>query len=131
MQDISAKLAERRNVLADFTGTLAAACVNLEGGGAFIVDGQIVLHYLVSDATRSKEVLDIAGLGPATVSDVIILRLKQAVPGQLALLARRFADADVNISVQYSDHDNNLVLVVSSCEAAAAEAVAAAWRTDA
>ena len=39
-------------------------------------------------------------------------RLRQDVPGQLGKLTRRMAEAGVNIEVLYSDHANQLILVV-------------------
>jgi hypothetical protein len=41
------------------------------------------------------------------------------------MLARRMADAGVNIEVQYSDHDHQLVLVVD--DVSRAREVADAW----
>ena len=43
---------------------------------------------------------------------MLIQKLRQGEPGQLGKLAQRMAAAGVNIEVQYSDHDHNLVLVV-------------------
>jgi hypothetical protein len=60
--------------------------------------------------------------------DVIVQRLKQDVPGQLGKIARRMADAGVNIEVQYSDHDNQLILVVD--DLAKARAVSKAWMNE-
>ena len=51
----------------------------------------------------------------------------RAEPGQLGKIARRMADAGVNIEVQYSDHDHQLILVVD--DLARAREVAAAWAT--
>ena len=48
--------------------------------------------------------------------DVVVQRLKQAVPGQLGQLTRRMAEAGVNIEVLYSDHDHQLILVVDDVE---------------
>ena len=55
----------------------------------------------------------------------MIVRLKQAVPGQLGKIGRTMADAGVNIEVQYSDHDNQLILVVDNIEKG--RAVSDAW----
>ena len=57
--------------------------------------------------------------------EVVVQRLKQAVPGQLGQLTRRMADAGVNIEVLYSDHDHQLILVVDNVDLA--REVSAAW----
>jgi len=43
-------------------------------------------------------------------------RLRQDEAGQLGKIARRMADAGVNIEVLYSDHENRLILVVDDYE---------------
>ena len=62
------------------------------------------------------------------VRDVVVQRLKQAVPGQLGLLTRRMAEAGVNIEVLYSDHDHQLILVVD--DVARAREVADSWQRE-
>ena len=104
---------------------LGRAGVSVEGGGAFVVDGKGVGHFLVQDGNAAREALEEAGLVVVAVRDVVTLRLAQAVPGQLGLLTRRMADAGVSIEVLYSDHDHRLILVVDQVEAA--RAVAATW----
>jgi hypothetical protein len=42
----------------------------------------------------------------------VVQRLHQGRPGQLGMLTRRMAEAGVNIEVVYSDHANQLILVV-------------------
>jgi hypothetical protein len=79
----------------------------------------------VDDGERARVALEAAGIRVLAVRDVIVQRLKQAVPGQLGLLTRRMADAGVNIEVLYSDHDHRLVLVVDDLERA--RAVSDAW----
>jgi len=86
-----------------------------------------VAHFLVDDAARAHQALEVAGIAPVTIHDVIMLRLRQAVPGQLGLLAARMAEAGVNIAVQYSDHDRHLVLVLSAEHTTAAQKVADTW----
>ena len=66
-----------------------------------------------------------AGIQVVRIREVVVLRLRQGVPGQLGLLCRRMADAGVNIEVQYSDHANQLILVVDDVEAA--KRVASEW----
>jgi len=56
---------------------------------------------------------------------VLVQRLRQDVPGQLGKLTRRMAEAGVNIEVLYSDHANQLILVVD--DPARGRAVSEEW----
>ena len=58
------------------------------------------------------------GIRVVEENDVVVQRLHQEMPGQLGMIARRMADAGVNIKVQYSDHDHRLILVVDDIERA-------------
>lgn len=125
--DIEVALPDRAGALAQFGETLGAAGVSLEGGGVFTVGGTGVAHFLVEDAAGARAALEAVGLAPVTVSPVVTLRLDQGTPGQLGLVGRRMADAGINIQTQYSDHHNNLVLVVPDDQHEHAAAVATAW----
>ena len=126
-QDIGLELPDRPGALADFGQVLGRAGVSLEGGGVFTHGGVGVTHFLVDDAPAARRALEAAGLGPVEVTDVVTLRLQQAVRGQLGLLARRMCDAGVRILAQYSDHEGNLVLLVPDEHTAVARAVADGW----
>lgn len=125
MFDVSIELPGRPGSLARFGEALGAAGVSLEGGGVFTVDGVGHAHFLVEDGETARAALEQAGLGTATVRPVLIRRLKQEVPGQLGAIARALGDAGVNIETQYSDHANQLVLVVDDMETA--ERVTSDW----
>ena len=56
---------------------------------------------------------------------MIIQKLRQDVPGQLGMFCRKLADAGVNILTQYSDHSNQLIIVVDNYEKA--KKVSAVW----
>lgn len=130
-QDIGLTLPDRPGALADFGQALGGAGVSLEGGGVFTVAGAGVAHFLVDNAAAAQLALEGVGLGPVVISEVVTLRLRQAVSGQLGLLARQMADAGVNIALQYSDHDGNLIVVVPPDHATAAYGVASAWAREA
>ncbi len=125
--DIEVLLPDRPGALADFGETLGAAGVSLEGGGLFTHRGCGIAHFLVDDADRARMALEARGIGPVAVHEVVTLRLDQDVPGQLGTLARVMADAGIGILVQYSDHDNRLVLVVAPDQHAACELIAREW----
>ena len=125
MKDVAIELDDRPGSLARMGEVLGRAGVSIEGGGAWVVDGKGVAHFLFADGERARAALEAAGLTVLAVRDVVVQRLKQAVPGQLGLLTRRMAEAGVNIEVLYSDHDHQLVLVVD--DVARGRAVAEEW----
>lgn len=88
------------------------------GGGVWVHDGNGIAHFLFEDGHRAQDVLENAGIRVSAVRDVVVQRLKQAVPGQLGQLTRRMAEAGVNIEVMYSDHDHQLILVVDDVDKA-------------
>jgi hypothetical protein len=125
MQDVAIDLANRPGALAEMGEALGQAGVSIEGGGAFVVDGRGVAHFLFSDGEAARKALEAVGIKVLAVRDVVVQRLNQGQPGQLGKLTRRMAEAGVNIEVLYSDHDNQLVLVVDNL--AAGRAVAEEW----
>lgn len=84
-----------------------------------------VAHFLFADGAAARQALEAAGLQVLAEREALVQRLKQDVPGQLGLLARRMAEAGVNIEVLYSDHAHQLILVVD--DLARGREVSAAW----
>ena len=125
MQDVAIALENRPGALAEMGEALGRAGVSIEGGGAFVVDGQGVAHFLFANGEAARNALEAAGITVLAVRDVVVQRLNQGKPGQLGKLTRRMAEAGVNIEVLYSDHDHQLILVVDNV--AAGRAVAEAW----
>ena len=112
MKDLAIALENRPGALAEMGEALGRAGVSIEGGGAWVVGNEGVAHFLFHDGTAARRALEAAGIRVVAEREVVVQRLKQAVPGQLGQLTRRMADAGVNIEVLYSDHDHQLVLVV-------------------
>ena len=129
MKDVSIALENRPGALAAMGEALGRAGVSIEGGGAWVVGKEGAAHFLFADGDAAKAALEAAGIRVLAVRDVVVQRLKQAVPGQLGKLTRRMAEAGVNIEVLYSDHDHQLVLVVD--DVARGREVAAAWAAEA
>ncbi len=127
MKDLAILLDDSPGALARMGAALGGAGVSVEGGGAWVVGGQGVAHFLIADADEAaaRVALSDAGIAVPAVRDVIVQRLRQDVPGQLGLLCRRMADAGVNIEVLYSDHASQLILVVD--DVVAGRAVSEAW----
>jgi hypothetical protein len=128
MKDLAIALDNRPGALADMGQALGKAGVSVEGGGAWVVSGKGVAHFLFEDGTAARQALENAGIKVLAEREVVVQRLKQAVPGQLGQLARRMGDAGVNIEVMYSDHNNQLILVVDNVEKA--RAVSKSWASE-
>jgi hypothetical protein len=107
---------------------LGRAGVSIEGGGAWVMNGRGIAHFLFEDGAAARKALEAAGIRVLAVRDVVVQRLHQGVPGQLGKLTRRMGEAGVNIEVLYSDHDHQLILVVD--DPVKAQAVADGWESE-
>jgi hypothetical protein len=125
MKDLAIELENRPGALAEMGEALGRAGVSVEGGGAWVMDGRAVAHFLFEDGEGARRALEAAGIRVLAQHDVVVQRLNQTEPGQLGKIARRMADAGVNIEVVYSDHAHQLILVVD--DLVAGRAVSAAW----
>jgi hypothetical protein len=125
MTDLAIALENRPGALADMGEALGRAGVSIEGGGAWMVGDGVVAHFLFKDGVAARAALEVARIKVLAAREVVTVRLKQGIPGQLGKLTRLMADAGVNIEVQYSDHAHQLILVVDNIEAA--REVAGAW----
>lgn len=126
MFDVAIRLENRPGAMAEMGEALGAAGVSVEGGGGWVVDGKAIMHFLFEDGEAARRALLDAGMEVLEVREVLVQKLKQDVPGQLGMIARRMSDAGVNIEVVYSDHANQLILVVNDFEKG--RAVSEAWK---
>jgi hypothetical protein len=108
VKDLSIALENRPGALAEMGEALGRAGVSIEGGGVF--EGGA--HFLFHDGDAARAALEAAGIRVLAVNNVVVAQLNQDEPGQLGKFARRLADDGINIEVQYSDHDHNLILVL-------------------
>lgn len=125
MRDLEISLPNQPGSLALMGKTLGENGISLEGGGVFHNGEFSIAHFLVEEAEQAREVLAAQGLAVTHIHDVIILKLRQDVPGQLGEFTQRLANAGVNILTQYSDHANQLIIVPD--DLAKAKQVADAW----
>ena len=128
MLDVAIKLENKPGEMARMGEALGAASVSVEGGGGWVVDGKGYMHFLFEDGQAAKKALEDAGIEVLGVREVLVQKLRQDVPGQLGKIARRMADAGVNIEVVYSDHANQLCLVVDDFNKG--KAVSDAWQAE-
>jgi hypothetical protein len=128
LYDVAILLENKPGEMARMGEVLGAAGVSVGGGGGWVVDGKGHMHFLFENGDAAKAVLEDAGIEVASVREVLVQKLRQDVPGQLGMIARRMADAGVNIEVVYSDHSNQLCLVVDNFEKG--KAVSDAWQAE-
>ncbi len=128
MVDLTIELEDRPGALAEMGEALGRAGVSIEGGGAWVVDGQGIAHFLFEDGSAARSALEAAGIRVIEEREVLVQRLNQSEPGQLGKICQRMAEAGVNIEVLYSDHDHQLILVVD--DILKGQAVSDAWARD-
>lgn len=116
MKDLEIKLENKVGELARMGKILGDHNISLEGGGTFNQGKYSIAHFLIKDANNAKFVLENEGFEILAVQEVLILKLRQDVSGQLGAFCLKLAEANVNILQQYSDHYNQLVLVVDKPE---------------
>jgi hypothetical protein len=125
MKDLTIALENRPGALAEMGDALGRAGVSVEGGGAWVVGGRGVAHFLFEDGALARSALEQAGIRVLEERDVLVQRLNQTEPGQLGKISRQMADAGVDIEVLYSDHNHQLILVVD--DIARGRAVSEMW----
>ena len=126
MRDLAIRLENRPGALAEMGETLGSAGVSVEGGGGFVFDGKGIVHFLFEDAAAARKALEEKGITVLAESEVLVQKLNQDQPGQLGKISRMMAEAGVNIEVIYSDHENQLILVVDDFEKG--RAVSEMWK---
>jgi len=112
MKDLEIILKNKPGTLALLGETLGKHHISLEGGGVFNNGSMSIAHFLVKEAETAKKILMNAGFTVVSSNEVLIQKLRQDVPGQLGMFCRELANAGINILTQYSDHSNQLILVV-------------------
>ena len=116
MWDLTIRLKNHPGALAEMGEALGSAGVSVEGGGGFVYNGSGLVHFLFEDVSAARKVLEEKGIEVLEDNEVLIQKLNQEQPGQLGKISRMMADAEVNIEVVYSDHQNQLILVVDDFE---------------
>jgi hypothetical protein len=114
--DVTVELENRPGTIADMGEAAAGAGVNLSGLCGFPCEGVGVLHVLVDDPEGAASAFESAGLTVRGQREVLVVGVENE-PGALGNLARRFADAGVNVDLVYVAADHRLVLGVDDLDA--------------
>ena len=101
--DVMVILDDRPGELARLGEVAGAAGVNLDGFAAFTGEGKGVVHVLVADGKLDilRGALGAAGMGVADEREVFVVSVADE-PGALGEVARRLADANVNVDLAYT-----------------------------
>ena len=119
-KDLTVLLEDRPGALADLGEATGGAGVNIEGVCAVTAEGRGVIHILVEDASAARGALEGAGLEVAEERDVLVVDVEDR-PGTMGEVARRLANAGVNIELAYTTFGRvRLVLGVDDFEKARA-----------
>lgn len=116
MKDIEILFKNKQGQVALIGETLGKNNISLEGGGVFQNGDYSIAHFLVEEAELAKKELKKVSIHVTKINDVIIQKLRQDVSGQLGMFCTELANANVNILTQYSDHNNQLIMVVDDYE---------------
>ncbi|MGH2590819.1 MAG: ACT domain-containing protein [Actinomycetota bacterium] len=110
--DLSVSVKDEPGGLAGVAKALGGAGVNIEGVAGLGGGGTGHVHLLVEDAGKARSALEGAGYAIDGEREAVVLDLAgQDRPGSLAELARKAADAGVNLAACYTATRSRLVFV--------------------
>jgi len=116
--DLSISVADQPGGLAGAAEALGAAGVNVEGLAGLGGGGTGHIHLLVEDAAGARAALEGAGYAIEGEREALVLDVSgEDRPGKLGELARRAADAGVNLVACYAASRSRLVLVADDAAA--------------
>jgi len=108
-KDLTVILKDRPGTLADLGEALGNAGINMGGMCGFPSEGKAVIHILVEDGAGARRVLENAGLEVSGEREVLVLEVEDR-PGAFGDIARKIANAGVNINLAYLATKTRLVI---------------------
>ena len=121
MKDLKITLENRPGTLAELAEVLGRSTINIEGICGFAREVKAsedeefvthIAHVLVEDAERAKKVLRSAGIRVEEEREALVIDIRDR-PGELAMVARRIADAGINIDFFYCATRTRIALGVA------------------
>ncbi len=116
--DLTIRLDDKPGSLAALGELLGDAGINIDGICGVPCEGGALLHILVQDPATTRQVLEPAGFNVTGEQKVLLLNVIDR-PGELGGIARRLADAKLNINLLYLTASMDLVIGVDPIEQAA------------
>jgi hypothetical protein len=114
--DIMISTGDHPGELARIGEALGEAGINIEGVCGMGIEGRGIIHVCVMDAAPARAALEGAGLKVEGEADAILADPVAAVqePGTMGRIARRVADAGINVRVLYTATSNRAVVVTDN-----------------
>ena len=114
-KDLTIHLGDHPGSLAKVGEALGKAGVNIDGICGVTVQGKGVIHILVADAAKARRALEANHIDVAKETDVVVLDVEDR-PGVLGNVARRLANAGVNLHIAYLATSSKLVVGADDLE---------------
>lgn len=115
--DLTVMLEDRPGTLANLGEALGKAGVNIDGFCGFPSGGVGIIHILVDEGMAARRVLEAAGIMVSDERPVLVHEAEDR-PGMLGEIARKLADAGVNVDLIYKATQTRLVLGADDLEKA-------------
>lgn len=116
-KDLRLILEDRPGELAKVGEALGKAGINIDGVCGISWEGKGIIHLLVEDAVKARQVLEAEQITVDREEDVLVLEVEDR-PGVLGDLARRMANAGVNLHLTYLATSTRLVIGADDLEKA-------------
>jgi hypothetical protein len=99
-KEFSVTMEDRPGSLARLTEALSKGGVNIEAIAAVAAGGKGDIRIVMENAAGARQSLQVAGIPVGGERDVLVVDLEHR-PGELAKVARKLADAGVNVDAVY------------------------------
>ena len=116
-KNITIHLDDHPGALAEMGEALGKSVVNIDGICGVSCEGMGVLHILVEDAAAARSAVEDAGFEVQAERDVLVVNIVDR-PGELGNIARKLANAGINLDLLYLTANLDLVIGVDDLEKA-------------
>lgn len=110
MKDLTIALVNEPGALAEAFEALAGAGISMMAASGSVVAGEGIVHILVEDEQTARPALEGTGLEIREERDVIVVDHLPEQPGTAGAVARRIANAGLNVDLCYLTEDGRFVL---------------------